>query len=84
MTGAAIALTLDGEPLANNRVFRVRAGSTLRMGDIQGDGVRSYLCLRGGFEVPDYLGSKAPLPSGSLAVTPDEHCAQVTCCICPH
>jgi urea carboxylase len=66
VTGAAIALTLDGEPLANNRVFRVRAGSTLRMGDIQGDGVRSYLCLRGGFEVPDYLGSKSTFTLGQF------------------
>ncbi len=66
VTGAAIALTLDGVPLANNRVFRVRAGSTLRMGDIQGDGVRSYLCLRGGFEVPDYLGSKSTFTLGQF------------------
>ncbi|MCK7316261.1 urea carboxylase [Enterobacter cloacae] len=66
VTGATIALTLDGEPLANNRVFRVRAGSTLRMGDIQGDGVRSYLCLRGGFEVPDYLGSKSTFTLGQF------------------
>lgn len=66
VTGAAIALTLDGEPLANNRVFRVRAGSTLRMGDIQGDGVRSYLCLRGGFEVADYLGSKSTFTLGQF------------------
>lgn len=66
VTGAAIALTLDSEPLANNRVLRVRAGSTLRMGDIQGDGVRSYLCLRGGFEVPDYLGSKSTFTLGQF------------------
>ncbi|MCK7413702.1 urea carboxylase [Enterobacter cloacae] len=66
VTGATIALTLDGEPLANNRVFRVREGSTLRMGDIQGDGVRSYLCLRGGFEVPDYLGSKSTFTLGQF------------------
>ncbi|QCC92423.1 urea carboxylase [Enterobacter cloacae] len=66
VTGAAIVLTLDGVPLANNRVFRVRAGSTLRMGDIQGDGVRSYLCLRGGFEVPDYLGSKSTFTLGQF------------------
>jgi urea carboxylase len=31
-----IDLTLDGEPLENNSVFTVRAGMTLRMGDIRG------------------------------------------------
>lgn len=66
VTGAAIAFTLDGEPLVNNCVFRVRTGSTLRMGDIQGDGVRSYLCLRGGFEVADYLGSKSTFTLGQF------------------
>jgi len=66
VTGAEIALTLDGEPLANNRVFNVYNGMTLRMGDITGDGVRSYLCLRGGFNVPDYLGSKSTFTLGQF------------------
>ncbi len=66
VTGAEIALTLDGEPLENNRVYRVQSGMTLRMGDIRGDGVRSYLCLRGGFNVPDYLGSKSTFTLGQF------------------
>ncbi|UGB01872.1 urea carboxylase [Leclercia sp. G3L] len=66
VTGAEIALTLDGEPLENNRVFSVHSGMTLRMGDITGDGVRSYLCLRGGFSVPDYLGSKSTFTLGQF------------------
>lgn len=66
VTGAEIALTLDGEPLANNHVFRVRAGMTLRMGEIRGEGVRSYLCLRGGFYVPEYLGSKSTFTLGQF------------------
>ncbi|WP_039029236.1 urea carboxylase [Leclercia adecarboxylata] len=66
VTGAEIALTLDGEPLENNRVYRVQGGMTLRMGDIRGDGVRSYLCLRGGFNVPDYLGSKSTFTLGQF------------------
>ena len=66
VTGAEIALTLDGDALENNRVFNVRAGMTLRMGDICGDGVRSYLCLRGGLNVPDYLGSKSTFTLGQF------------------
>ncbi|QLR43050.1 urea carboxylase [Enterobacter sp. RHBSTW-00994] len=66
VTGAEIALMLDGEPLVNNRVIRVHAGMTLRMGEILGEGVRSYLCLRGGFCVPDYLGSKSTFTLGQF------------------
>jgi urea carboxylase len=66
VTGAEIDLTLDGELLENNSVFTVRAGMTLRMGDIRGDGVRSYLCLRGGLNVPDYLGSKSTFTLGQF------------------
>ncbi|MEB6377550.1 urea carboxylase [Leclercia adecarboxylata] len=66
VTGAEIALTLDGEPLENNRVYRVQSGMTLRMGEIGGEGVRSYLCLRGGFNVPDYLGSKSTFTLGQF------------------
>ncbi|AMO48713.1 Urea amidolyase -like protein [Enterobacter sp. FY-07] len=66
VTGAPIALTLDGQPVCSNRVFRVRAGMILHMGDISGDGVRSYLCLRGGLSVPDYLGSKSTFTLGQF------------------
>ena len=66
VTGAEIDLTLDGEPLENNRVFTVQRGMTLRMGDITNDGVRSYLCLRGGLNVPDYLGSKSTFTLGQF------------------
>ncbi|ANI83749.1 urea carboxylase [Kosakonia oryzae] len=66
VTGADIALTLDGEPLAMNRIFTLRAGMTLHIGDISGDGVRSYLCLLGGFQVPEYLGSKSTFTLGQF------------------
>ncbi len=66
VTGAEIDLGLDGEPLENNRIIHVRRGMTLRMGDIADAGVRSYLCLRGGFNVPDYLGSKSTFTLGQF------------------
>jgi len=66
VTGAEIDLSLDGEPLENNRIIHVRRGMTLRMGDIADAGVRSYLCLRGGFNVPDYLGSKSTFTLGQF------------------
>lgn len=49
-----------------NCIFTLRAGMTLHIGDISGDGVRSYLCLRGGFQVPEYLGSKSTFTLGQF------------------
>ncbi|WP_440091784.1 urea carboxylase [Pseudomonas syringae] len=66
VTGAHIPITLDGEPCAMNTALLVRAGSTLALGTITGAGVRSYLCVRGGLDVPDYLGSKSTFTLGQF------------------
>ncbi len=49
-----------------NTALLVRAGSTLSLGTIAGAGVRSYLCVRGGLDVPDYLGSKSTFTLGQF------------------
>lgn len=41
-------------------------GATLKLGAISGAGVRSYLCLSGGIQVPDYLGSKSTFTLGQF------------------
>ncbi|KTB73875.1 hypothetical protein AO068_10255 [Pseudomonas sp. ICMP 3272] len=66
VTGAQIPIALDGEPCAMNTALLVRAGSTLALGTIVGAGVRSYLCVRGGLDVPDYLGSKSTFTLGQF------------------
>ena len=66
VTGAEIELLLDGQPLENNRVFCVHPGMTLHMGEIRDQGVRSYLCMKGGINVPDYLGSKSTFTLGQI------------------
>lgn len=66
VTGAEISVTLAGEPQAMNRVFAIRAGMTLQLGDVGEVGVRSYLCLRGGISVPDYLGCKSTFTLGQF------------------
>lgn len=66
VTGAATGVTLDGVALTMNTVFAICAGSTLRLGEVNGAGVRSYLCLRGGINVPDYLGSKSTFTLGQF------------------
>ncbi|WP_122454783.1 urea carboxylase [Pseudomonas viridiflava] len=66
VTGAAIPLTLDGESCPMNTALLVKAGSTLALGTIAGAGARSYLCVRGGLDVPDYLGSKSTFTLGQF------------------
>ncbi len=64
VTGAPIPVELDGEAQAMDTVLAVPAGATLRLGTIAGAGARSYLCLRGGLQLPDYLGSKSAFTLG--------------------
>ncbi|CAI8748112.1 MULTISPECIES: urea carboxylase [Pseudomonas] len=66
VTGAVIALTLDGEPVPMNTPLSIAAGATLAIGNISGAGARSYLCLQGGVQVPDYLGSKSTFTLGQF------------------
>jgi urea carboxylase len=66
VTGAVIPVTLDGQVQPMNQSILVRAGSTLTLGTIAGAGARSYLCLRGGLDVPDYLGSKSTFTLGQF------------------
>ncbi|WEK11136.1 MAG: urea carboxylase [Candidatus Pseudomonas colombiensis] len=66
VTGAVIPLTLNGEPQPMNRALLIPAGATLSLGTLAGAGARSYLCLRGGLQVPDYLGSKSTFTLGQF------------------
>ena len=66
VTGATLPVTLDGAVVAMNTVVLVRSGSVLGLGTITGAGARSYLCVRGGIQVPDYLGSKSTFTLGQF------------------
>ncbi|MDT3312428.1 urea carboxylase [Pseudomonas sp. rhizo66] len=66
VTGAPIGLTLEGESVPMNTALLIPAGATLHLGSISGAGARSYLCLRGGLQVPDYLGSKSTFTLGQF------------------
>ncbi|WP_372877589.1 urea carboxylase [Pseudomonas sp.] len=66
VTGAAIPLSVDGIEQPLNTALLINAGSTLSLGTIAGSGARSYLCLRGGLQVPDYLGSKSTFTLGQF------------------
>ncbi len=64
--GAGMAAKLDGKALENWRAQPVKAGSVLQLGRIEGAGLRTYLAVAGGFQVPDYLGSKSTFTLGQF------------------
>ncbi len=66
VTGAAIPVKLDDVAQPMNTAILVKAGSTLTIGTIAGAGARAYLAVRGGVQVPEYLGSKSTFTLGQF------------------
>ncbi len=66
VTGAEIPLKLDDVEQPMCTALFVPAGSTLTIGTITGAGARSYLAVRGGVQVPEYLGSKSTFTLGQF------------------
>ncbi|SEF45732.1 5-oxoprolinase subunit PxpB [Oceanospirillum linum] len=58
VTGADLAPTLNGQPVANWQVIPVRAGDRLEFGYPR-SGTRAYLAVKGGFQVKPCFGSVA-------------------------
>ncbi|HEY7278107.1 MAG TPA: urea carboxylase [Trebonia sp.] len=55
---------LDGRPVPWWEPFTVPAGAVLAIGAIGAPGLRCYLAVRGGFDVPSYLGSASTFTLG--------------------
>ncbi len=66
LAGADMGAELDGQPFANWAAHAVKAGSVLKLGAVMDAGCRAYLAVRGGFDVPDYLGSKSTFTLGQF------------------
>lgn len=66
LTGALMLAELDGQAIHFWQTLHVKAGSVLRLGSIEGAGCRTYLAVQGGFDVPDYLGSKSTFTLGQF------------------
>ena len=66
ITGAPIEATLDGEPISLWQSHQVKADTILKLGKISDAGCRAYLAVQGGFDVPDYLGSKSTFTLGQF------------------
>lgn len=59
VTGARMTGDLDGSPLPWWEPFVVEPGQVLRLDAVDGPGARSYIAVRGGLDVPAYLGSRS-------------------------
>jgi urea carboxylase len=66
LVGARMKASLDGIEVANNVPLEARAGQVLTVGAVHGPGLRTYLAVRGGFDVPEYLGSRATFVLGGF------------------
>lgn len=73
VTGAEIAVAIDDVPQPMHTALFVPKGATLKLGRIAADasnsaaaGARSYLAVRGGLDVPDYLGSQSTFTLGQF------------------
>ncbi|MDR3511241.1 MAG: urea carboxylase [Caulobacteraceae bacterium] len=66
LTGAELEASLDGEPVAAYAPFTIAAGQTLKLGRARGPGLRAYLLVKGGFDVPVYLGSRSGFTLGGF------------------
>ncbi len=66
LTGADLGALLNEQPLLRWQTVSVVAGDVLRMQNVNGPGARAYLAVRGGFESPRYLGSRATFTLGNF------------------
>ncbi|MGW1810242.1 urea carboxylase [Streptomyces sp. NPDC002078] len=66
VTGAPVPVTVDGSAAALWEPVTVPAGGTLVLGACQGPGLRTYVAVRGGIDVPEYLGSASTFTLGGF------------------
>ncbi|MBI5423209.1 MAG: biotin-dependent carboxyltransferase family protein [Opitutae bacterium] len=64
-TGADFGAQIGGEPLPSDRAVRVRAGETISFGAARA-GVRGWLAVAGGIDVPLVLGSRTTYRRGGF------------------
>jgi urea carboxylase len=64
--GAATRATIDDRPLPPGRVVRLAAGAVLDVGPLDGPGMRGYVAVEGGLDVPRVLGSRSTFLLGGF------------------
>lgn len=65
ITGSDMAPTISGEPAPLWEAVAVKKGDVLNFSHFGDAGFRSYVCIAGGIDVPEYLGSKSTCLFGS-------------------
>ena len=66
LTGADFAACVDDAPVPRWIVLQVRAGQTLKLYAARDGGMRGYLLVQNGLDVPEYLGSAATFTLGAF------------------
>jgi urea carboxylase len=66
VTGAEATPTVDGEPVACWEPLALAAGAELDLGKLSGPGLRAYVLVAGGIDVPLHLGSAATFTLGGF------------------
>ncbi|RGX56246.1 MULTISPECIES: 5-oxoprolinase/urea amidolyase family protein [Anaerotruncus] len=64
--GAKFAATMDREELPWWTPVEVPKGARIKIGRVIGGGFRAYLAIRGGIDVPEYLGSRSTFAYGKF------------------
>ncbi len=63
VAGAEVDVNINGETVDSQVAFAVSKGDTISIGDFI-KGQRAYLAVRGGFAVPEYMGSRSTFTLG--------------------
>ena len=66
VSGAPVPVTVDGDPAVMWEPVDIPAGSTLALDASTGPGMRTYVAVRGGIDVPLYLGSASTFTLGGF------------------
>jgi len=66
LTGADFGATLDGVGVTPYEPVPVAAGQTLKVGRVEGAGMRGYILVAGGLDVPLFLGSRSAFTLGEF------------------
>jgi urea carboxylase len=70
VTGAPLAVTLDGETVGQWAALAVAAGAVLTLGTIRGAGMRAYVLVRGGLAGERQMGSRSVFAPAVLGGRP--------------
>lgn len=74
--GAPFRITVNQQPITAGTTFTLEPGDVLRIGGTTA-GTRGYLCVPGGFEAPEVLGSRSgfdPLKAGDVLTCSPSRC----------